>query len=131
MNIINDPLTTGALPKWVAAAAVAISLMIPLSASANHERNEALELVVTAAIAYAIFDAVGDFDDERYYRRHSNHRYHDDHYNRHDRYRGHKRHHRAHGKHRRHDRHGYRNKKHNGYRSKHKRHGDRYYAARY
>ena len=126
MNTFRHPMTSGAMPKWATAAVVGFTLMIPLSASANHERNQALELVVGAAIAYAIFDAVGDIDDDRHDRRYSNHRYHDDRYNRHDQYRGHKRHRRAHAEHRRHDRHGYRNKKHNGYRNNHRRHGSRY-----
>jgi len=124
MNSIARIFTPGSIPKWAAAAAVALSLLIPLSASANHERNQTVDILVGAAVAYALFEVAGGFDDHRYKR----HGYQHDRYYRNDHYRKHNRHAKAHRHHKRHDGRGYRNKHHKKHHNKHRRHGDRYYA---
>lgn len=128
MNSITGIFTSSSVPRWLATAAVAISLLIPLSARADHDRNQTLEIIAGAAIAYAIFDAAGTFDDDRRhhkYNRHGYHRYgyeHDGYYQNNRYGKHHNRHYKAKRQHKRHDNHGYRNKHHNRY----KRHDDRY-----
>lgn len=51
--------------KWLAGAGVAVGLMVPLTASADHNGDGAMEILVSAAVAYAVVDAVGGFDDDR------------------------------------------------------------------
>lgn len=55
--------------RWLAAAGAAATLMVPLTASANHQNNDLLEVVATAAVAYVVVDAVGGFDNDKH-RRH-------------------------------------------------------------
>ena len=59
--------------KWLAAAGLAVSLTIPLSASANHEGDAALNLLIGATVAYALVDAVDGFDNDRNRRRGGDH----------------------------------------------------------
>jgi len=106
MNTDTKRLNTPSLPKYLAAAGITLLLMTPLTASADHDRHDVVEVLAGAAVAYLIIDSL-DHDD-RYYRRHTDHYsydrhykrgHHDRHYNRH--YKGrhhakHKRHHRQH-----------------------------------
>lgn len=115
MNTDMKRSNTLSVPKYVAAAGITLLLMTPLTASANHERHEIVEVLAGAAVAYLIIDSL--HDDDRHYRRHTDRYAHDRHYKRgHDRhYRG--RHHdryykgRHHAKHKRqyrqYKRHGY------------------------
>jgi hypothetical protein len=75
--------------KWLAGAGVAVGLMVPLTASADHNDNGAMEILVSAAVAYAVVDAVGGFDDKRDDRRYRHrHDRRDDYYDRHRSHRG-------------------------------------------
>lgn len=120
MNINKWTLIPESIPRWLIATGLAVGLMVPLSASADHEGNGAVEILVSAAIAYAVVDAVGGFDDDgKRDRRHRRDRYRD---GRHDRdYRSWDDGRRYHARNdqRRHDRHGHRNK-HRGYHAKHR-----------
>ena len=151
MSSITGIFTPGSTPRWVAAAALAISLLIPLSARADHERNQTFEIIAGAAVVYALFDAAGAFDDDRHHHRHKRHgyrhdgyyrndryaRHHNRHYKRPHHYKGHVKHrgydrYRGHDRHRGYDKHSYRNKHHNNkHYNRHKRHGDRYTAYRH
>lgn len=99
--------------RWLAVAGVATSLMIPLSARAHGGNNDALEVLVSAGVAYAVIDAAGGFDKDRRDRRHDgrSHDRHDHRYRDHDRDRRHwakyqqRRHDAYHGHKHRHDRH--------------------------
>jgi hypothetical protein len=84
MNANKRTPTSRHIPRWLAAAGVTASLMVPLSASADHDANGAVEIIISAAVAYAVVDAIGGFDDkDRYDRRRSRDHYRD---SRHDRY---------------------------------------------
>jgi hypothetical protein len=126
-NLILD-----SLPWFLAIAGMLGGLMIPLSASADHRSNGAAEVLVSAAVAYAVIDAAGGFKDDRhghrpvhyrhdhrYHYRHDYHYRHGYHYrskydrrywtrhgHRHDRYehRKHRKHGRDHDRRRSHDR---------------------------
>jgi hypothetical protein len=113
MNTDTKRSNTPTLPKYLAAAGITLLLMAPLTASADHDRHDVVEVLAGAAVAYLIIDALDD--DSRYYRRHSDHYAYDRHYkqNHHDRhYNG-----RHHVKHKRH------HPKHKWHHAKHKRHG--------
>ncbi len=112
--------TSAGTIRWFAAAAgLAGSLMIPLSASADHQGNGAVEILASAAVAYVVIDAVGGFDNDRD-RRHKRHGHRDvrhvNHRHRYDHHRD-RRHWTRHG-HRRYDRHGH----HHNYRSHARKH---------
>ncbi len=109
MNISTKRLNGTALPKVLATAGITLLLMTPLTASANHDRHDVVEVLAGAAVAYLIIDAL---DDDRYDRRHRDHYARDHHYKRHhhDRYckdRYHGKHKRKHREHRKYERHGY------------------------
>ena len=128
MNIIARIFTARSIPKWAATATVTLGLLVPLSASANHERNQTVDILLGAAVAYALFEVAGGFDDNRHHHRYKRHGYHHDRHYRNDRYRKHYRHANANRHHKRHDSRGYRNKHHKKHHNKHRRHGNRYYA---
>jgi len=94
MNTDTKRLNTASLPKYLAAAGITLLLMTPLTASANHERHDIVEVLAGAAVAYLIIDSLDD--DSRHYRRHRDHYSHDRYYK--------QRHHDRHYKHRNHDR---------------------------
>lgn len=100
--------------KWLATAGLALSLTIPLSASAGHDGDAAINLLVGATVAYALIDAVDGFDDDRN-RRHGG---------------GHRRKHRSarHDDAHRYFRGGYR---HGDYRWRHYLHQERHHQARH
>lgn len=76
--------------RWLALAGVAIGLATPFSASAHADDNGTLEVLASAAVAYAVIDAAGGFDKHRHVHR----RYgHDDRYRYRDRDRYHDRYH--------------------------------------
>jgi hypothetical protein len=50
--------------RWLAAVSIAAGMMVPISASANVHDNGAIEILASAAVAYAVVDAVGGFDDK-------------------------------------------------------------------
>jgi hypothetical protein len=113
MNTRTKRSNNPALPKVLATAGITLLLMTPLTASADHERHDIVEVLAGAAVAYLIIDALDDND--RYYRRHTDHYAHDRHYKRHhhDRYckpRHHAKHKREHRQHRRYERHGYKDR---------------------
>ena len=121
MNTDTKRLNIPSLPKYLAAAGVTLLLMTPLTASADHERHEIVEVLAGAAVAYLIIDSLDN--DDRYYRRHTDHYSHDRHYTR--------RHHVRHYNRGHHDRH-FKGRHHAKYKRQHgqyKRHGykDSYY----
>lgn len=120
MNIDTKRSNTPSLPKYLAAAGITLLLMTPLTASADHERHDIVEVLAGAAVAYLIIDSLDD--DNRYYRRHSDHYAHGRHYKRgHDRhYRG--RHQDRYYKGRYHDR-DYKGRHHAKHKRQHKRYG--------
>ncbi|MCR9262390.1 MAG: hypothetical protein NXH95_21975 [Pseudomonadaceae bacterium] len=115
MNTDTKRLNNPSRPKFLAAAGITLLLMTPLTASADHQRHDIVEVLAGAAVAYLIIDSLDD--DNRHYRRHRDHYAYDRHYKRgHDRYykgRYHDRYYkgRQHAKHKRHyrqhGRHGY------------------------
>ncbi len=151
MSSVTGIFTPSSTPRWVAAAALAISLLIPLSARADHERNQTIEIIAGVAVAYALLDAAGTFDDDRRHHRYKRHGYRHDGYYRNDRYgkhhnrhykpqrhyKGHAKHHgydkhRGHDRHRGYDKHSYRNQHHqNKHYNRHERYSDRYTAYRH
>lgn len=89
MKRSNNP----SLPKIFAAAGITLLLITPLTASADHERHDIVEVLAGAAVAYLIIDSLDD--DNRHYRRHRDHYAYDRHYKRgHDRYHKGRHHHR-------------------------------------
>jgi hypothetical protein len=60
--------------KWLAAAGLALSLTIPLSANAGHDGDAAINLLVGATVAYALVNAVDGFDNDRNRRHDGDHR---------------------------------------------------------
>ena len=73
-TIATRPLGSKPRLKWLAVAGLAASLTIPLSASADHDGDAALNLLVGATVAYALVDAVDGFDNDRNRRRGGDHR---------------------------------------------------------
>ena len=73
-RIATSPLASKHRLKWLAVAGLAASLTIPLSASADHDGDAALNLLVGATVAYALVDAVDGFDNDRNRRRGGDHR---------------------------------------------------------
>ena len=93
--------------RWLALAGVAIGLATPFSASAHANDNDALEVLVSAGIAYAVIDAAGGFDKDKHRHVHRHpHGYRDHRWN--DRYRHHDRYHWNGRSHKRQDWHAYR-----------------------
>lgn len=83
-NLSGHPKKSRPVTRWFVAAGLAVGLMAPLTASADHEGSGAVEILVSAAVAYAVIDAVGGFDDgDRKKHRHRKH------YDRKDRYHRH------------------------------------------
>lgn len=101
MNTTKRILMPGSIPRWLIATGIAIGLMFPLSASADHDGNRVAEVLVSTALAYAVIDAVGGFDDKD---RHRRDRYRKRHHDRDYRYWERKHRHRARHDHRRHHR---------------------------
>lgn len=85
MNNHKRSLVTGSAFRWLMTAGATAALLIPLSASADHQDNGLVEIVASAAVAYVVVDAVGGFDDDKDRRKRS--RYHDGHRHHHDGYR--------------------------------------------
>jgi hypothetical protein len=119
MNTDTKRFNTSSLTKYLAAAGVTLLLMAPLTASADHQRHDIVEVLAGAAVAYLIIDSLDD--DNRHYRRHRDHYSYDRHYKQryHNRYdkRGHYDRHfkgRHHAKHKRH----YRQHKSYGYKDR-------------
>ncbi|MEE4281994.1 MAG: hypothetical protein V2I41_08615 [Pseudomonadales bacterium] len=132
MNTDTKRSNTPTLPKYLAAAGITLLLMAPLTASADHDRHDVVEVLAGAAVAYLIIDALDD--DSRYHRRHRDHYAHDRHYKQRHHDRHYQRHHhdryykgRHHAKHKRHY------AKHKRHHRQHKRHGykDSYYRRYY
>ena len=114
--------------RWLALAGVAIGLATPFSASAHANDNGAMEVLVSAGIAYAVIDAAGGFDKHRKVHRHQhgyNERYRHNDRHRWDRYRYHDRYHWQGHSHKRQDWHAYQHKawKHDNKRGKGHKHG--------
>lgn len=55
--------------RWLATAGAAATLIVPLAASADHQNNDLVGIVASAAVAYVVVDAVGGFDNDKH-RRH-------------------------------------------------------------
>lgn len=74
--------------RWLALAGVFSVLMIPFSARADHRDDGAMEVLASAAVAYAVIGAAGGFDDHRHDRVHYRDHYRDGHraWSRHDRH---------------------------------------------
>ena len=130
MNTDTKRFNTPSLTKYLAAAGVTLLLMTPLTASADHQRHDIVEVLAGAAVAYLIIDSLDD--DNRHYRRHKDRYAHDRRYkqshhdrrykqryhNRYDKRGHHDRHYkgRYHAKHKRqHKRYGYKDRSHNRY----------------
>ena len=64
-NIATREAAPGHRAKWFAAAGLALSLTVPLSASASHDGDAAINLLVGATVAYALVNAVDGFDNDR------------------------------------------------------------------
>jgi hypothetical protein len=76
-----------AAPKFFAAAGIALVLMTPLTASANHDEHDIVDALIGAAVVYTIIETLDDHDD-RYERRHRKYRAHHRGYGRHHDYHG-------------------------------------------
>ena len=123
---------------WLIAAGLASTLLLSLTANAD-DGNGAVEILVSAAIGYAVVDAIGGFDDDDKRRhRHDRHRHDRDDYRDYryrDRYRDHR--HRDHryrdSRHYHHEhwvRHDHRHKA-RGYCKKHRRYNASHRSAHY
>ncbi len=64
-NFATRDAAPGRRAKWFAAAGLALSLTVPLSASASHDGDAAINLLVGATVAYALIEAVDGFDNDR------------------------------------------------------------------
>ncbi|MGD8831239.1 MAG: hypothetical protein PVF57_11605 [Pseudomonadales bacterium] len=80
------------LPRWLAAAGIGACLMVPFNANAAYQDNGAVEVLASAAIAYAVIDAAGGFDKHGRKVVHYDHRYGHRYDHRYDRYRWHRQH---------------------------------------
>lgn len=78
MNTTKRGMANGRV-KWLALAGLALSLTIPLSANAHFDSDDTTNLLVGAAVTYALIDAADGFDNDRN-RRHQPRRRHDDRY---------------------------------------------------
>jgi hypothetical protein len=105
MNTGNKPSGSSTLPKYVATAGVTLLLLTPLTASADHNRQDVVGALAGAAAVYVLIDTLDD--DTGHYRGHRKHWSHHRHHGYHDHRWHHALHKRHHGK-----RHGYR---HHGY----------------
>jgi hypothetical protein len=56
--------------RYLALAGLTVGLTVPFSASAHTSDNGAMEVLVSAGIAYAVIDAAGGFDKHRHNHRH-------------------------------------------------------------
>jgi hypothetical protein len=114
MNTNKRTLMPDSIPRWLIAAGIAVSLMVPLSASADHRaNNDAVNLLIGAATAYALFEIYDDRDSRDVH--HRRHGYDNRRYDRDYRYRDDDRRYRTH---------------HDGRRNKHRRHHAKHYEGR-
>jgi hypothetical protein len=74
MNSTVKKIATRHRAKWLATAGLALSLTVPLSASASHDGDAAVNLLVGATVAYALVQAVDGFDNDRNRRHDGDHR---------------------------------------------------------
>ncbi len=73
--------------RWLALAGLAFGLAVPFSASAHESDNGAVEVLASAAVAYAVIGTTVGFDDHRHHHRHYDRhdwRYRDGYRGRHD-----------------------------------------------
>ena len=116
MNSNKRTLMPDSIPRWLIATGITVCLMAPLSASADHRaNNDAVNLLIGAATAYALIEIVKGYDDrDRSDVHHRRHGYDNRRYDRDYRYRADDRRYRTH---------------HDGHRNKHRRHHAKYNAG--